>query len=512
MSDTLQSRPAPETVPADATADHVLSHPEPQQASGTSMTSVGQTRASLARRSLRRPRTSTLLALAFAFLGAVALYRQVLFYRAGAYEDLNARQRGASAGLVGLVHWIPGRPEAVQITDEGLKTFGVETVSVEQSPPPEPLRLSGSILLDPNRMVRIHARFPGELVSLGTVPVHASRAGDDAVIERRPLQFGDHVSKGQILAVVWSKDVGEKKSEYVDAISKRDIDKTLLDKYEQASQVISQRTIFEARRNYEADLIAVARAERTLRSWRLTDEEIQEIRAEAKRVQKREVHDAEGDRVWAETEIRCPINGIILEKNFNIGDILDPAQDLFKVADLDRVQVAANAYEEDLPLLKNLDPEHRKWKIDIKADPHDVPIDGTFDIIGNIIDPAQHAGAVMGTLDNPGGRLSIGEFITATIPLPADPALVLVPTSALIEDGHSTQVFVEIDGQPGQFARRKIAVVTRGRQRTYVRGEPNSDELAAGDEWLKPGDRVIASGAMELAAALKALPPSPHEP
>ncbi len=454
----------------------------------------------------KRPRTATLVGLVLALLAGIAIYREGLHLRRRADEDINARVLEEPVGTAGLVQRLDGDPVRIQLSSEGIKTFGIKTVAVANAPPPEPLRLSGSILLDPNRMVRIHARFSGELVSLGTVPVHASRAGDDTVVERRPLQFGDRVTKGQIVAVVWSKEVGEKKSEYVDAISKRDIDKKLLDKYEQTPQVLSQRTIFEARQKYEADLIAVARAERTLRSWRLTEQEIEEIQEEARRIQKRETSDAEGDRTWAETEIRCPINGIILEKNFNIGDILDPSLDLFKVADLERVQVAANAYEEDLPLLKNLDPEHRNWKIDIKADPHDVPIPGTFDIIGNIIDPTQHAGAVMGWLDNPGERLSIGEFITATIDLPADPTLVVVPTTALIEEGRSTRVFVEVEGKSEQYVLRKVAVVTRGRERAYIRGEPNSEELAVGDEWLKPGEHVIVAGALELAAALKALP------
>ncbi len=444
--------------------------------------------------------------------GRHCVFREGRLWSHHSDSDINAHVLELAPGAAGMLQVVSGEPDKIQITSEVLKNLRIETVPVEHAPPPEPLRLSGSILLDPNRMVRIHARFPGELVSLGTVPVHASRTGDDTVVERRPLQFGDRVTKGQIVAVVWSKDVGEKKSEYVDSISKRDIDKKLLDKYEQTPQVLSQRTIFEARQKYEADLIAVARAERTLRSWRLTEQEIEEIQDEARRIQKRETSDSEGDRTWAETEIRCPINGIILEKNFNIGDILDPAQDLFKVADLERVQVAANAYEEDLPLLKNLDPEHHNWKIDIKADPHDVPIAGTFDIIGNIIDPTQHAGAVMGWLDNPGDRLSIGEFITATIPLPADPTLVMVPTSALIEDGHSSKVFVEVAGKPEQFVCRKVAVVTRGRDRAYVRGEPNSDELAAGAEWLKPGERVIKSGALELAAALRTLKSAGHAP
>ncbi len=68
---------------------------------------------------------------------------------------------------------------------------------------------------------------------------------------------------------------------------------------------------------------------------------------------------------------------MIVEKNFNVGDMIDPSQDLFKIADLSRVQVLANAYEEDLPLLADADaPSSVHWKIDIKSDPNDVPVSG----------------------------------------------------------------------------------------------------------------------------------------
>ena len=104
------------------------------------------------------------------------------------------------------------------------------------------------------------------------------RAEENGQEGPRQLQYGDRVVKGQLLAVVWSKDIGEKKSEYVDAISKMDIDESLVKEYESVeSGVLAERTLIEARANYASDLVAVAKAERTLRSWRLTEDEIAEL-------------------------------------------------------------------------------------------------------------------------------------------------------------------------------------------------------------------------------------------
>src|SRR5206468_9128358 len=43
------------------------------------------------------------------------------------------------------------------------------------------------------------------------------------------LRFGDFVHKGQLLAVVWSKDLGEKKSELVEGIARLRIDEEKLE-------------------------------------------------------------------------------------------------------------------------------------------------------------------------------------------------------------------------------------------------------------------------------------------
>lgn len=440
----------------------------------------------------------------------VALSAAVLAFRHGppghaakASEAAEADDTTASGQeLLQLAH---GHKDWLHIPERDMKLLGIRMVDVRPAPPPEPIRLPGSIFLDPGRMVRAHSRFDGEVVSIGTTNDTApSGTSVSAVSHKRPLRFGDQVRKNQVLAVVWSKDVGEKKSELIDALSKLAIDYSMLQRYRAVEKgTVPERTIHEAERNYEADIIAVERAERTLRSWRLTEDEIAAVHREARDIQQRATtHDKLLGKTWAETEVRSPIDGIIVEKNFNVGDIVANTQDLFKIADLSRVLVCANAYEEDLALIKALPPERRHWLIDIKSDPNDIPVPGKIDTIGNIIDPTQHSGAVMGSLDNSDGRLSIGQFVTATIQLPADPGMVAVPTSALIEDGEGGVVFVEVDAGHHDFARRKVAVVRRGRELAYIRSQPTRDESRAGAEPLLGGQRIIVSGGLELSSEL----------
>jgi membrane fusion protein, heavy metal efflux system len=403
-----------------------------------------------------------------------------------------------------LVTLATDRANTIRITDEGMKVLGIQTIEVRPSPPPEPLRLPGSIGLDPNKLVRIHSRFAGELARIGTISELGAGADHKVRPKSRPLRYGDKVKVGQVLAVVWSKDIGEKKSELIDAISKRDADRTKLSRYRSVPKgVIPETTILGAERDVQSDEIAVARCERTLLSWKVTPDELAAVYQEAKDIQTGKPLDKNLAKTWAETEVRSPIEGTIVEKNFNVGDILsDTSADLFKIADMSRVVVMANAFEEDLPVLRALRPDQRNWKIDIKADPNDIPVPGKIDLIGSIIDPAQHSAAIMGSLDNSEGRLNIGQFITATIDLPPDPTMVAVPTSALIEEGDDTQIFVEVDPVHHEYARRQVMVTRRGRNLAFIRVSPTSSERREGDEPLHAGEHVITTGVLELAAQL----------
>ena len=68
-----------------------------------------------------------------------------------------------------LLELAAGTKDSLHISREALKTLDIHMVEVRPAPPPEPLRLPGSIFLDPGRMVRAHSRFDGEVVSIGTI-------------------------------------------------------------------------------------------------------------------------------------------------------------------------------------------------------------------------------------------------------------------------------------------------------------------------------------------------------
>jgi cobalt-zinc-cadmium efflux system membrane fusion protein len=409
--------------------------------------------------------------------------------------------RKASAGEVGgRAPAAPPRteliaPDTLAVPAEVAKSLGLETVPAARPSRPRPLPpLAGSLALDVNRLARVRPRLAGEVVRIGEIDTI-----ERGTTVRRPLRYGDRVEKGQLLAVVWSKDLGEKKSELVDAVSRLRLDREVLERYRDlyTKGALPERSLREQERAVEADEIALTRARRTLRSWQLPEEDIRAIEAEADRLRGGRPAGGKEEETWAQVEVRAPFAGTVVEKNVAEGDVVDTATELFKIADLSRLTVWAHAYEEQLPLLQELQRQGPiPWKVRLQANPAAEPLTGTVERIGDIIDPNQRTALVTGQVDNSAGQLLVGQFITATVELPPAADEVEIPTTALVEDGRESVVFVQPDPGKPVYAARRVAVVRRTRDLVYLRGP---------DGAVCPGERVVRVGALELKEALEEL-------
>ncbi len=398
---------------------------------------------------------------------------------------------------------VAGDQNTLEFSPEALVGLKIHTARVRTPRAPDPLRMSGSLFVDSNRLVHVHTRFAGEVVEIGTV-------NDAETSSQRQLRVNDVVQQGQLLAVIWSKEVGEKKSDLVDALSQFRLHQANLDRLKRLEPgVVPERTILEAERSFEADQIAVDRVERTLRSWRLSDEEINAVKAESLQIHQGrpagKPNDNEVDRQWAQIEIRAPLHGVVLEKNLATGDIVDTNLDLFKIADLSKLAVLANVYEEDIPSLSNLPQSARQWEISLKAEPDSPRIQGRFEIIGSVIDPRQHTATVIGWVDNQNQQLRIGQFITATVALPPPSNELAVPVDAVIDRGSYSTVLVADETDSTRVTERRVSVARRRANETLLRSNLSETELAQGIRPLKVNELVVTTGNIEISAALQEL-------
>jgi len=81
----------------------------------------------------------------------------------------------------------------------------------QQCPLDRPLpHLSGSLALDTDKLARVHSRFPGEIMEIAPSLRRQGQPDPGAAL----LRAGDKVKAGQLLAVVWYKDLGEKRANW----------------------------------------------------------------------------------------------------------------------------------------------------------------------------------------------------------------------------------------------------------------------------------------------------------
>lgn len=397
----------------------------------------------------------------------------------------------------------PGQP--LTISRLRWTEIGMRLASVAPAPPPPPLKMDGVLCLDPDDLSLVRSRFEGEVVEMSTfADSTSSSTATHAAVEpvEQMLRFGDEVRKGQLLAVIWSRELGEKKSELSHVLSQLAFDRETLSKLREGAAAIAMNTIREAERRVRSGEIEAANIEKTLRAWQLTPTEIDDIRREIESensgalsptlTQGRALDRAKVDR-WARVEIRSPINGTIVEKNINVGMLVDTSGLLFKIANLDHLDVRAFAYEEDLAVLQRLSKDQRRWTIQLKGDPETTPIQGSIDRIGSLIDPLQHTGLVMGWVSNENRQLRAGQFVTAKVMVPDKSPYLSVPAESIVDVDGKTLVLAQ-GSAPETFTVVEVRVVRFQDKIACV--NPCSRE--GFPDCLYSGQQVVSSGAVEI--------------
>src|SRR5580765_679967 len=219
----------------------------------------------------------------------------------------------AAASSPQAVELVSGRPHTLCVPVEVQKTLGIrqgDRLLIATAKKPQhgrTLVMPGSTMLDPARIMRIRARFApspssAEVVWIGQVP---DRSSGQTVF--REVRSGDHVSKGDIMAVFHSVDVGNKKNDLADALYQLALDEEILQRAEAAPSAVPEVFLLNTRKSVEADRNAVNRAVNTLQTWGISEEDIQAVRDEAENIKRRQgKRNPDKQSTWAKVEIKAP--------------------------------------------------------------------------------------------------------------------------------------------------------------------------------------------------------------
>jgi cobalt-zinc-cadmium efflux system membrane fusion protein len=469
-----------------------------------------------------------LLAAFLAFVTEVPWFTNLF---ASAKEAKEPKESPAAPALP-AVELVKDQPHTLFVPQDVRTTLGIRKAGVDitaiAKPPTQtrPLVLPGSTMLDPARIMRIRVRYtPADVKEIGEVrDEEESRAKGHSVF--RELHTGDWVNKGDLLAVLYSTDLGQKKNDLIDALVALKLNEEVLKRTIDANLKGAQPDIAvtAARIAVEGNYSSMGRAVNTMRTWNIAEEDIQAARDEAAKISDRQgKRDPEKEKLWPRAELRAPGDGVIVERNVGApGETwVDNTQNLFQIAKVDRLLVVANCPEDDLPALHDLKKRGRiPWTVQTIGQTSATTVSGTVEEIGYLIDPNQHTAIVKGYMKNPGDVIRAGQYIKATVNLPPPPDVVEIPVDALAEDGKQSLVFVQTNAAKHHYTMRRVHVTQRFERTVFVSSKalPAEAQLTAAEveEGLLPkkplvaGERILQTGVGELKAALLNLESQPE--
>ena len=294
----------------------------------------------------------------------------------------------------------------------------------------------------------------GELVTTGRVTFDERRLAQVTAytagrIERLFVNFtGDGVRRGQTIGTIYSPDLFATQQEYLLALQNRER---------------MRRAGFAGARSASEDL--VESTQRRLLLLGMTAGQIQQVERTGKPI--------------LATNIISPVSGVVTKKLAVEQQYVGQGQPILEVADLSRVWVEADVYEQQLPSVKVGD----KVEITAAAVPGRT-FNGSIAFIVPVLQGATRTARVRVDLPNPGLLLKPDMYVNARVIGAPAPPHIMVPASAVVDRGQ--RQFVWVETQPGTYEAR--SVTTGGRH-----GE--SIVIASG---LSEGDTVVVEGAFLL--------------
>ena len=323
----------------------------------------------------------------------------------------------------------------------------VKVIAIGEDQVQDSFRLPARIDLDQQHVARIGATVTGRIIETEVV-------------------LGQEVRKGEQLATLNSTELGLAQSAYL---------KT-------SSQVnLRQLAVSRAKRLLASDVIAAAELQE--REGLLTEAEV-DLRTATDQLRALGMSNIDLARLSQEKKINsvlpitASIKGTIVERKVTIGQVVQPADALFTVADLSHVWVVAELPEQQASWAHKGD----EAEVTIAALPESA-LSGRLIYVADMVNPDTRTVTVRMELPNPQRNLKPHMLANLLIRKQGVQQLTL-PDSAVLRVNDSDHVFVEI--APDEFQLKPVKLGMRyGNVRRILEG-------------LKQGDKVVVEGGFHL--------------
>lgn len=360
-------------------------------------------------------------------------------------HDAKPDAHGHAEGKEGKDHDEGGE---IHMTAEQITSQEIRTAPVAGGTLSRHLVVPGSVIPDADRLVRVPARVVG------------------TVAEMRK-RLGDKVQKGDVVAVLDSREVADAKSDFLTAGVQAELQKINFERQQKLinSQATAQSAFDQARATYQESQLRLDLARQKLSALGLN---AAEVAAAAKRDEA--TPNQSSLRMFP---LRAPMDGRIVERKVDVGTKVggesDPA-DVYTIADLSAVWVELAV---PTTALINIQ-EGARALVGTGTDEKNLRAEGQVVFISPLLNADTRSARVIVALPNPDQAWRPGMFVTASVAVAEDTVPVRVPRTALQTVEGKLAAFVRTDEG---FERREVKVGRSDDQAFEV-----TEGLSAGDE------------------------------
>ena len=306
-------------------------------------------------------------------------------------------------------------PNIVELPAEMAK--GITVMKVGDAEIRDLLRIPGSIQVDEQRMARIGAPVTGRISDIDVV-------------------LGQHVKRGQVLATVNSTELAQNQLAYIKAL-------------QQIS--LQSKAVGRAKALLDADVIAPAELQK--RESELSGAKADLIAAR-NQLMVLGMSQANIDKLSRSAQmdtfsnINARIAGTVISRKINLGQVVQPADELFVVADLSTVWAVAEVPEHQIDLIE----KGQEVDIEIPAI-YEKPIKGKLIFVGDVVNPETRTVTVRSEILNNKQEIK-PDMLVSMLVLSKPTKKLSVPAQAIVRENDKNYVFVQI--APNKYRLREV--------------------------------------------------------
>jgi len=336
---------------------------------------------------------------------------------------------------------------AGDLADPDKPNWVLDIQTVEMRPFSETLRVSGKVGFDEQRVARIGATVTGRVSEILAMP-------------------GQEIDRGTVLARINSTELGQTQLAFLKA---------------RAANELAARAYDRAKILYKEDVIAKAdlqrrqsEAETTAAERRAMQDQLRVLGMPADQIEAL----GKTGQINSFSTVMSSIDGTVVERKIVLGQVVQPADALFTVADLSEVWVTAQVPEQEAAMLGIDQP----MRIEIPALPNQI-FEGKLAYVGELVSNETRTIPARTVLENKDRMIKPGMLATLLISgKPKD--RVVVPATAVVRDDGYDHVFVALGDN--QY---KLTVVKLGPETNGVR------PVISG---IEPGVQIVTQQAYHL--------------